>query len=83
MTSHPSGMSAAPLSLVSSANLLRVHSISLSKSLMKMLNSTGPSTGPRPEGHHVSLNILCILFLENSVNENALATVRHLNKFIL
>jgi len=41
--SCPSGVSAAPLSLVSSADLLRVRSISLSKSLMKMLNSTGPS----------------------------------------
>jgi len=30
MTSHPSGVSTAPLSLVSSANLLKVHSISLS-----------------------------------------------------
>ncbi|KAK4810857.1 hypothetical protein QYF61_008829 [Mycteria americana] len=44
MTSRPSGVSTAPLSLVSSANLLRVHSISLSMSLMKILNSTGPST---------------------------------------
>ncbi|KAK4814241.1 LOW QUALITY PROTEIN: hypothetical protein QYF61_012737 [Mycteria americana] len=46
MTSHPSGVSTAPHSLVSSANLLRVHSISLSMSLMKILNSTGPSTDP-------------------------------------
>jgi len=46
VASHPSGVSAAPLSLVSSANLLRVHSISLSMSLMKIWNSTSPSTDP-------------------------------------
>ena len=46
MISHPSGMSTAPLSLVSSANLLSVHLISLSVSLMKIFNSTCPSTDP-------------------------------------
>ena len=44
MVFHPSGMSTTPHSLVSSANLQRVHSISLSISLMKILNS--PSTDP-------------------------------------
>ena len=34
----------APHSLVSSTDLLRVHSIPLSVSLMEMLQSTGPST---------------------------------------
>ncbi|KAK4810863.1 hypothetical protein QYF61_008835 [Mycteria americana] len=48
MTSRPSGVSTAPLSLVSSANLLRVHSISLSMSLMKILNSTGPTVDRYP-----------------------------------
>ncbi|KAK4817090.1 hypothetical protein QYF61_027921 [Mycteria americana] len=43
MTSLPSSKSTALLSLVSSANLLRVHSIPLSVSLMKTLNSTHPT----------------------------------------
>jgi len=42
---HLSGQP-GPLTLVSSANLLRVHSVLLSKSLMKMLNSTSTSTDP-------------------------------------
>ncbi|XP_053942682.1 YEATS domain-containing protein 4 [Cuculus canorus] len=46
MTSRPSSVATAPLSLVSSADSLRVHSISLSLSLMKILNSTGPSADP-------------------------------------
>ena len=46
MASHPSGVLTAPHSLVSSANVLRVHSIPLSMSLMKILNSTSPSTDP-------------------------------------
>jgi len=46
MASLPSSVSTAPLSLVSSANLLRVHSIPLSVSPTKMLNNTGPSTNP-------------------------------------
>ena len=37
-----SRVSTTPLGLVSSTNLLRVHSIPLSMSLMKILNSTGP-----------------------------------------
>ena len=37
-------VSAAPLSLLSSANLLTVHSIPSSISLIKMLKSTGPKT---------------------------------------
>jgi len=36
-------MLTAPLGLVSSANLLRMHSIPQSVSLMKILNSTGPN----------------------------------------
>jgi len=43
MASHLSGVSTAPLSLVSSADLLRVHSVPLSRSLMKTLSSTHPS----------------------------------------
>ena len=48
MASCPSGVSTAPLSLVSSANLLKVHRISFSRSLMKMLNCTGPWSQYRP-----------------------------------
>ena len=44
--SRPSGMTTTPHSLLSSANLLRVHLISLSMSLMKMLNSSSPCTDP-------------------------------------
>ncbi|KAK4830496.1 hypothetical protein QYF61_011409 [Mycteria americana] len=43
---HQHYESAAPLSLVSSAKLLRVHSIPLPMPLMKTLNSIGPSTDP-------------------------------------
>ena len=46
MAAQPSGVSTPPPSLVSSANLLRVHSNSSSRSLMKKLNKTGPSTDP-------------------------------------
>ncbi|KAK4824270.1 hypothetical protein QYF61_012830 [Mycteria americana] len=46
MASLPSSVSTAPYSLVSSANLLRVHSVPLSMLPKKMLNSTGPSTDP-------------------------------------
>ncbi len=42
----PSSVSTAPLSLVSSANLLRVYSIPSSMSLIKMLKSTSPKTDP-------------------------------------
>ena len=42
----PSGRSTLPPSLVSSANLLRVHSIPSSRSSMKMLNRSSPSTEP-------------------------------------
>ena len=47
MASCPSGVSSAPPNLVSSIDVLRVHSIPLSLSLMKMLNSIGPCTDPR------------------------------------
>ena len=47
MPSCPSGVLTASLSLVSSANLLRVHLIPLSMSLMKKLNSTGPNMDPQ------------------------------------
>ena len=43
MVSCPSGVSTTPLRLVSSLNFLRVHLIPLSWSLMKILNSSGPS----------------------------------------
>ncbi|KAF1629452.1 Serine/threonine-protein phosphatase 4 regulatory subunit 4, partial [Eudyptes filholi] len=42
----PSSQSTLLPNLVLSANLLRVHSISLSRSLIKILNRTGPSTEP-------------------------------------
>lgn len=42
MASLLSSMSTTLLSLVSSVNLLRLYSVPLSKSLTKMLNSTGP-----------------------------------------
>lgn len=43
MSPCPSGTPAASLGLVSSANLLLLHLISLSMSLMKVINTTGPS----------------------------------------
>jgi len=46
MASLPSTVSTSPLSLVSSANLLRMHSIPSPMSLIKMLKSTGPKTVP-------------------------------------
>ena len=46
MAAQPAGVSTTPPSLVSSANWLRVHSNSSSRSLMKKLNKTGPSTDP-------------------------------------
>ncbi|KAK4825193.1 hypothetical protein QYF61_025121 [Mycteria americana] len=42
----PSSRSTLPHNLVSSANLLRVHSIPSSRSLIKLLNRTGPKTEP-------------------------------------
>jgi len=50
MAAQPAGVSTTPPSLVSSANWLRVTSNSSSRSLMKKLNQTGPSTDPW--GHH-------------------------------
>jgi len=44
MAAQPSGVSTTPPSFVSSANLLRVHFVLLSRSLMNELNKTGPST---------------------------------------
>ncbi|KAK4828728.1 hypothetical protein QYF61_000719 [Mycteria americana] len=44
MAAQPSGISATPPSFVSSVNLLKVHSAPTSRSLMKMLNRTEPST---------------------------------------
>ena len=46
MASCPLGMSTASHRLVWSANLLRMHLIPLSMSLMKMINSTGSITDP-------------------------------------
>ena len=46
MTFLPSSVSTAVLSSVSSANLLRVHVIPLSMTLIKMLKSIGPKTSP-------------------------------------
>ena len=45
MASQTSGVSAPPPSFVSSAHLLRLHSVALSR--MNKLNKTGPSTDPR------------------------------------
>jgi len=55
MAAQPAGVSTTPPSLVSPANLLRVHSNSSSRSLMKKLNKTGPSTDPwgTPRSHEV------------------------------
>ena len=46
IASHPSGVSTASHSLLSSANLLRVHLSPLLMSLMKILKSISPSTDP-------------------------------------
>jgi len=46
MASLPSVLSSAPLSLVSPAKLLRVHLIPLSILPTKVVNNTGPNTGP-------------------------------------
>ena len=46
MASLPSNVQTTPLSLESSANLLRVHSSPSPMSLMKMVKSTGPRTDP-------------------------------------
>jgi len=46
MVAQPSGMSATPPSFVSSANLLRVHSIPSSRSSTKTLNQIRVSTDP-------------------------------------
>ena len=46
MAAQPSGVSATPPSFVSQANLVRVHSIPSSRSLMKMLKKTGHGTEP-------------------------------------
>ncbi|KAM3837197.1 junctional adhesion molecule B isoform 1-T1 [Vipera latastei] len=52
-----SGVLAIPASLVSSANLMGSPSIPLSKSLMKMLKSTGPRTEPWATPLHTSLHV--------------------------
>ena len=46
MASLPSVVAAAPVTLVLSANLLRVHLIPLSRSLIKVLKNTGLKTDP-------------------------------------
>ena len=46
MAARPFGTTTTPPSFVSSANLLRVHSVPLSRSLMKMSDSTSPSIDP-------------------------------------
>jgi len=56
MASLSSTVSAAPLIVVSSANLLRVHSILLSMSVIKMLKRSNPSTDPW-ETPHVTISI--------------------------
>jgi len=54
MAAQLSGVSTTPSSFMSSADLLRVHSIPSSRSLMKKLNKTGPSTDPW--GHHCGVS---------------------------
>ena len=51
--------STAPPSFVLSATLLRMHSIPSSRSLMKMLNKTGPSTNPRCTSVATGLQLDC------------------------
>lgn len=46
MASHPSGGSTATFSFMLSVNLLRVHLIASSVSLIKILNNIGSSVGP-------------------------------------
>ncbi|XP_068788224.1 uncharacterized protein [Struthio camelus] len=46
MAAQSSGVSAPPPSSVSAANLLRVHSVPSSRSLMNTLNKSGPRTDP-------------------------------------
>jgi len=46
MASLPSNVSTMPHRLVSMANLMKVHSVPLSMSPTKMLNSAGPNTSP-------------------------------------
>jgi len=55
MAAHPSGVSATPHGFLSFINLLRVHSVLESMSLMKMLYSTGTSiksSNLRPTLYH-------------------------------
>ena len=71
MASLPSSKWIVPLSLVTSANLLRLHSISPSTSLMKMLNNTGPSTDPwrtsLVTGLHLDVEPLTVNSLEAAI----------------
>jgi len=55
MIALPSIVSDAPLSSVSSANLLRMHSIPSSTSLIKMLKNTSPNTHPQGTPPMISL----------------------------
>ena len=50
-------VSTAPLRLVSPTNLLRVHSIPLSRSLINMLRSTGPMMDPWGTGLVISIQL--------------------------
>ena len=68
MASLPSNVQTTPLSLESSANLLRVHSSPPSMSLIKMSKSTGPKTDPWGTPHVTSLylaieSLIATLFL--------------------
>jgi len=46
ITAQPSDVSTAPSSFILSVNLLRVHSVPVSRSLMKMWNSIDPGVSP-------------------------------------
>jgi len=80
MATLPCNVSATTLSLVSSTNLLRVHSSPSSMSLMKTVKSTGPKTDPlgdtahhrSPPGHSaIQLNPLSMAFQPTSYPSNS------------
>ena len=87
MVSLPLGVSTAPLILVSSVHLLRVHSVSLSPSLMKILNSTGPSMDlwgtPLVTSAHLNIEPLTTTFwLQPSNQFLLLQTVHPSNSYL-
>jgi len=69
MTFHPSGMLTSPNNLVSSAELLRVHSIPLPKSLIKILKSTDLWGTPLVTDLHPDMESLTNAFWAQSHNQ--------------